>query len=94
MSESLEQKAYAAGWNDPAEARRRRIEALAHIVDGLDPWYCTPGLDDDVYGQALRRARSSLIWDLAWTGALDGATVFDECGELYEQPTRPFRCAR
>jgi hypothetical protein len=78
-----EQKAYAAGWSDPAEARRRRIEALAHIVDALYPTIYIPGLDDEIYDAALRRAKSALVCDLAQAGALDGATVFDECGDPY-----------
>jgi hypothetical protein len=80
--EPPEQKAYVAGWSDPVEARRRRIEALAAIVDGLYPWIYTPDLDDEaLYNSALNAARQSLLWNLAWAGALNGAHVFDECGE-------------
>jgi hypothetical protein len=77
-----EQRAYAAGWSDPIEARRRRIEALANIVDGLYPAIYTPGIDDEVYYDALKTARQSLLWDLAWAGALDGAHVYTECADF------------
>jgi hypothetical protein len=88
-----EQQVYAAGWSDPVEARRRRIEALATIVDGLHPAVYTPGISiealetlrdssrDDLYLAALERAKEQLLWELAWAGALDGAWIFDECGD-------------
>jgi hypothetical protein len=76
-----DQKAYVDGWKDPVEARRRRIEALAAIVDGLHPWIYTPDLDDGaLYYETLRKAKRSLLWELAWAGALEGAHVYDECG--------------
>jgi hypothetical protein len=89
---TAEQKAYVAGWHDPDEARRRRIEALVEIVDGLHPWVYTIGVVDTVtvvvdgwrqciYCCALRKAKSRLLWELAWASALDGAHYFDECGD-------------
>jgi hypothetical protein len=34
-----------------------------------------------IYDKALREARYSLLWRLAWAGALDSAVYYDECGE-------------
>jgi hypothetical protein len=87
-----DQKAYVAGWSDPAEARRRRLEALAAIVVGLHPWAYTPGVVDTIrvvvegrrdclYCTALRRAKRQLILELGLAGALDDTVVYDECGD-------------
>jgi hypothetical protein len=80
-----EQHEYVAGWKDPAEARRRRIEALATICEGLFPAIYTldiAGPDrSGVYDDALRLAGRSPLHELAWAGGLDGTAVFNECGK-------------
>ena len=79
-----DQREYVAGWSDPVEARRRRIEALTTICEGLFPAIYTAGLVDDpsndVLDDALRAAKCQLLRELAVAGALNGAVVYSECG--------------